>query len=87
MSARVTVYTGPFCGYCNAAKRLLDSKKIAYEAIDLGGQPAERARLVEETGWRTVPIILVDGELIGGYTELSRAMREGQLSHLVDGAS
>jgi len=84
MSARVTVYTGPFCGYCNAAKRLLDSKKIAYDAIDLGGQPEERARLVQETGWRTVPIILVDGELIGGYTELTRAMRSGQLDHLLE---
>ena len=87
MGARVTVYTGPFCGYCNAAKRLLDSKQIAYEAIDLGGQPAERARLVAETGWRTVPIIMLDGELIGGYTELTRAMREGKLDHLLKGAS
>jgi glutaredoxin 3 len=84
LSARVTVYTGPFCGYCNAAKRLLDSKKIPYTAIDLAGQPAERARLVAETGWRTVPIIMVDEELIGGYTELSSAMRKGELSHLAD---
>ena len=85
MSARVTVYTGPFCGYCNAAKRLLDTKGIAYEAIDLGGRPDERARLVSETGWRTVPIILVDGELIGGYTELTRAIRAGELDELLPG--
>jgi glutaredoxin 3 len=87
VSARVTVYTGPFCGYCNAAKRLLDSKNIPYVAIDLGGNPAERARLVAETGWRTVPIIMMDGELIGGYTELSRAMRDGRLSDLTQGDS
>ncbi len=83
MSARVTVYTGPFCGYCNAAKRLLDSKGIAYEAVDLGGDPARRAKLVAETGWRTVPIILVDDELVGGYTELSRAIRNGELAELM----
>lgn len=83
MSARVTVYTAPLCGYCGAAKRLLDSKGIEYESVDLGGNPAARAKLVEETGWRTVPIILLDGELIGGYTELSRAMREGALNHLM----
>ena len=83
MSARVTVYTAPICGYCNAAKRLLQSKSIAYEAIDLGGDPARRAQLVAETGWRTVPIILVDGELIGGYTELVAALRRGELDALL----
>ena len=83
MSAGVVVYTAPLCGYCNAAKRLLDSKKIPYEVIDLGGDPAARARLVEQTGWRTVPIILVDDDLVGGYTELVRAMRRGDLQHLM----
>lgn len=86
MSARVTVYTAPLCGYCSAAKRLLDSKKIAYDLIDLGGDPETRARLVAETGWRTVPLILVDGELIGGYTELSKAMRRGALDDLMAAA-
>ena len=56
VSTRITVYTAPMCGYCGAAKRLLDKKGIAYESIDLGGNPAARAKLVEETGWRTVPI-------------------------------
>ena len=86
MSAEITVYTGPFCGYCNAAKRLLDSKGIAYEAIDLGGRPEERARLVQETGWRTVPIVLRKDVLIGGYTELSRAVRAGELDDLMPSA-
>lgn len=86
MSARVRVYTAPLCGYCGAAKRLLDSKGIAYESIDLGGDPAARARLVEETGWRTVPIILVDGNLVGGYRELSAALRRGDLGDLVEGS-
>jgi len=85
VSARVTLYTAPLCGYCGAAKRLLDAKGIAYETIDLGGDPAARAQLVEQTGWRTVPVIVVDDELIGGYTELTRALRsDGDLAHLVD---
>ncbi len=84
MSARVKLYTAPLCGYCGAAKRLLDSKGIGYETIDLGGDPAARARLVEQTGWRTVPIIMVDDTLIGGYTELATALRRGELAHLLE---
>jgi glutaredoxin 3 len=84
MSARVTLYTAPLCGYCNAAKRLLTSKGVAFETIDLGGDPAARMALVERTGWRTVPVILVDDALIGGYTELSVAFRRGELAHLME---
>ena len=83
MSHRVTVYTAPICGYCSAAKRLLTSKGIDFDSINLAGNPAERARLIEATGWRTVPIILVDESLIGGYTELAHAVRRGELDHLM----
>ena len=87
VSARVTLYTAPLCGYCNAAKRLLTSKEVAFETVDLGGDPAARAALVERTGWRTVPVILVDDALVGGYTELVAAFRRGELDHLTDTSS
>jgi glutaredoxin 3 len=80
---RITVYTGPFCGYCEAAKRMLRRLEIPFEAIDLGGQPERRMKLVEETGWRTVPIILLDDKLIGGYTELMALHRSGGLNELL----
>ena len=77
MSApRVTVYTSNFCGYCVAAKRLLQRDEIPFEEVDLSGDPARRAELVTQTGWRTVPMIFIDGELIGGYQELA-ALRSG----------
>ena len=31
----VVIYTTPICGFCHAAKRLLDSKGVAYEEIDV----------------------------------------------------
>ena len=74
--ARVRVYTTNHCGFCRSAKRLLEQRGVAYESIDLSDDLAQREALVERTGWRTVPVIEIDGELIGGFNELMRYDRE-----------
>ena len=81
--ARIKVYTTRICGYCVAAKRLLERDGIPYEEIDLSADPSLRWRLVDETGWRTVPIIMLDGELVGGYQELAQMRSAGGLSELL----
>jgi glutaredoxin 3 len=75
----VTIYTTRVCGYCVAAKRLLAARKIPYEEIDVSGDDAKRAWLVETTGLRTVPQIFIRGESIGGYDELAALDRSGEL--------
>jgi glutaredoxin 3 len=76
---KVVVYTTAFCPYCTRAKELLRRKGISFEEIDLTGADAARAALVERTGMRTVPQILVDGKLVGGWQELQALDREGKL--------
>jgi glutaredoxin 3 len=76
---RVQMYTTRWCGYCVRAKALLDGKKIAYEEILLDDEPEFRQKLQELTGGWTVPQILLDGEPIGGFTELWRLDRSGAL--------
>ena len=84
--AKVIVYTGDFCGYCRAAKRLLDTRSVAYEEINVSKIAGARQELMDRTGWRTIPVIEVDGELVGGYTELVASDRGGGLSHLMNDA-
>jgi len=79
---RVTVYTTEPCGYCRTAKALLAKRNIPYEEINLARDPAGRAELVEKTGMMTFPQVIIDGENIGGYTELARADSEGRLAEL-----
>ena len=31
----VTIYTGPLCNYCDAAKRLLTRNNVEYKEIDI----------------------------------------------------
>jgi glutaredoxin 3 len=80
---RIQMYTTRWCGYCVRAKALLDSRGLPYEEISLDDEPAFRQRLLELTGGWTVPQILIDGEPIGGYTELWRLDREGRLDELL----
>jgi glutaredoxin 3 len=77
--SRIQIYTTRWCGYCVRAKALLDGKGIAYEEITLDDDPAFRRNLQELTGGWTVPQILIDGTPIGGYTELWRLDKSGQL--------
>ncbi|HEX7083535.1 MAG TPA: glutaredoxin domain-containing protein [Gaiellaceae bacterium] len=81
--AEITMYTTRWCGYCVRAKALLDGKGLDYEEIDMGDDPGFRARLNELTGGWTVPQILIDGQPIGGYTELWRLDRDGRLDELL----
>ena len=73
------MYSTRWCGYCVRAKALLDGKGLAYEEILLDDDPEFRRRLQELTGGWTVPQIVIDGTPIGGYTELWRLDKSGQL--------
>ena len=73
------MYSTRWCGYCVRAKALLEAKGIAYEEILLDDDPEFRRTLQELTGSWTVPQIVIDGTPIGGYTELWRLDKSGQL--------
>jgi len=77
--SRIQIYTTRWCGYCVRAKALLDDKGIQYEELTLDDDPAFRRTIQELTGGWTVPQILIDGHPIGGYTELWRLDKSGQL--------
>ena len=76
---RIRLYSTRWCGYCVRAKTLLENRGVEYEEISLDDDPAFRQKLFDLTGGWTVPQILIDGRPIGGYTELWRLDRDGQL--------
>ncbi len=76
---RVQIYGTRLCGFCVAAKRLCEQQGLPYEEIMLDRDPERRNELVEQTGWRTVPMIFVDGKFIGGFQELRGLVSEGSL--------
>jgi glutaredoxin 3 len=82
-TSRVTIYSTTYCGFCRRAEELLRRLGIAFETIDVTDDAQARAELVERAGGRrTVPVIFIDGEAIGGYQELAAMARADQLKHL-----
>lgn len=56
---RFTMYTTPWCGYCQRLKSQLDREGIGYDIVDIEQVP-EAARIVEgvNNGNQTVPTLV-----------------------------
>jgi len=80
MSTHIRMYSTLICPYCIRAKALLKARGIHYEDIDVTGDSAARAWLVQATGRRTVPQIFIGDEPIGGFDELRELDRTGELA-------
>ncbi|KKJ75247.1 glutaredoxin [Kiloniella litopenaei] len=78
--AEVVVYSSMLCPYCIRAKKLLKSKGVAFNEIDVMMEPRRKPEMVEKAGGRTsVPQIFIDGEHIGGCDELMALESAGKL--------
>ncbi len=82
--ANVTIYTTMLCPYCHMAKRLLQSKGVAFEEIDVTFKPGLRAEMAEKAGRRTVPQIWIGEQHVGGCDELQALDRAGELDALLE---
>lgn len=81
--AKVVMYSKIPCPYCDRAKVFFKNKGIDYELIDLTDRMDELQAIKEKTGWMTVPIILINDKLIGGYSDLKALDDEGKLDGLL----
>ena len=76
----ITVYSGPMCGYCDAAKRLLARNNLEFINIDVSAEDGLRDEMTKKAnGRRTIPQIFFNDEHIGGYQELRELEKEGKL--------
>lgn len=76
----VVAYTTRWCGYCVAARRLLDKRGIDFAEFDVSGDVEARRWLRELSGQPTVPQIFIHGRSIGGYVELRAMDSSGDLA-------
>ena len=67
---KIVIYTKPSCSYCVAAKKLLQFQNIPYHEIVIGEDITREEFLDIIPSAKTVPQIIIDNELIGGYNQL-----------------
>ncbi|MBC8369678.1 MAG: glutaredoxin 3 [Planctomycetes bacterium] len=81
---KIEIYSKDVCPYCTLAKRLLESKGQTYEEISLSTFPERTDEMLERCGGRmTVPEILINDKLIGGFDDLAELNKSGELDTLL----
>ena len=70
----IELYTWTTCPFCMRAKALLDQKGLEYTEHVMDGKNAELNEAKKRYGHSTVPIVVFDGELVGGFTELAQKL-------------
>jgi len=76
----VKIYSTSWCPSCIYAKRLLSKRGLEFEEINIEEKGWSRDDLFELTGGRTVPQIIIDEKPIGGYDDLLKLDRIGELT-------
>ena len=76
----IVLYTTAWCGYCVRAKALLGGLGLAYDDVPLDDDPGFRQRVYDLGRQWTVPLVVIDGQPIGGYDELAALDRSGALA-------
>lgn len=73
---KAIIWSKHFCPYCDQAKALLKQKGIEFEERKIGEGWTKEDLLEAVPDARTVPQIILDDKLIGGFTDLKVYLNE-----------
>ena len=80
----ITIYTGPLCNYCEAAKRLLARNNVTYKEINVATVDGDMDEMIKKAnGKKTIPQIFFDDQHIGGQDEVRALEKENKLQDLL----
>lgn len=83
---KIEIYTSPLCGFCHAAKRLLNQKGAEFSEVDVLAEPDRRSEMMDRAhGRHTVPQIFIGNTHVGGCDELYALERAGKLDAMLAG--
>jgi cysteine synthase len=88
----VVMFALEWCEFCWSVRRMFAHYGVEYRSVDLdsvayqaeGRGSAIRGALAERTSMTTIPQIFIDGEFIGGATDLFEAWRAGRAQRLLE---
>jgi glutaredoxin 3 len=82
--AKIIVYSGPHCPYCDKAKALLNRKGAKFDDYDVKSDASKLDEMLERSGGRkTIPQIFINDKHIGGCDDLYALDAAGTLDSLL----
>ena len=75
----IVMYESNWCGFCRAARRLIDAKGWTYESRMVDGDVALRTEMQERSGRTSVPQIFFGDQHIGGFDDMAELESDGEL--------
>ncbi len=82
MPKEIVMYESGLCGFCMAAKRLLEKKGWQYEARVVDGNPELRSEMQKLSGRTSVPQIFFGDTHVGGFDDMAELEADGELDAL-----
>ena len=74
--SKYIIYSKPSCGYCLQAKDLLTMEQLPFEYLTLGTNYSLQEFMEMFPNARSFPMIVKDGECIGGYHDLVESLKQ-----------
>lgn len=81
--AEVLIYSKTYCPYCVKAKKFFEQRNVKYTEHMMDDRFEEFDQLKQKTGLMTVPQIFINGEFIGGYSDLEAANKDGKIDEML----
>jgi len=78
------MYATSWCGFCERARSLLQSRNVPFEEIDVDARPEARAEMMARSGRRSVPQIFIGETHVGGSDDLHDLDASGGLDPLLN---
>ena len=68
------MYSTSRCSWCDRVAKMLEENEVIVEKIDVSGDKTLMKEMQKAAGKKiiTVPQVIIDGNFIGGYTEVER---------------
>ena len=79
-ATRILLYSSDFCGYCKKAEAFFKNNGVQYEKLDVLTEEGEKAfdETKKKYNHKTIPMIFVNDEFIGGYDDLMKKVENGE---------
>ena len=81
---RIIIYSSILCPYCHVAKALLKKTNLRYNEILIDNNPMVKKQMIKLTKRNTFPQIFFGDRHIGGYDDLEKLNKEGEILNLIN---